>query len=161
MGQRLPSTVVPPRNSIWALITRIFCLRVSGGEQIRWRDIPPKLSRSAERRRRKAAAQMPRAVLQSRSEKPGFLRPTGFSGGTPVLSEQHRNRGAEFSAWFRTRCLDATGSLLFHRKKSTLLPQGARLTPLVATVLKHRLAERASCFGADWPREGPSAGSGR
>ena len=41
-GARLePSTtywVVPPRNSIWALITRILCPRVSGGEQIRWQD---------------------------------------------------------------------------------------------------------------------------
>ena len=27
---------VPPRNSIWALITRILCPRVSGDEQIRW-----------------------------------------------------------------------------------------------------------------------------
>ena len=30
--------IVPPRNSIWALITRILCPRVSGGEQIRWQD---------------------------------------------------------------------------------------------------------------------------
>ncbi len=29
---------VPPRNSIWALITRILCPCVSGGGQIRWQD---------------------------------------------------------------------------------------------------------------------------
>ncbi len=31
-------TTVPPSNSIWALITRILCPRVGGGEQIRWPD---------------------------------------------------------------------------------------------------------------------------
>ncbi len=35
------------------------------------------------------------------------------------------------------------------------------LTPLVATVFKHQLTERASCFGAKWSSGGPSAGSGR
>ena len=34
-----PGLPVPPSNSIWALITRILCPRVGGGEQIRWQDI--------------------------------------------------------------------------------------------------------------------------
>ncbi len=37
-GIKLPQSGVPPRNAIWALITRILCPRVSGGEQIRWQN---------------------------------------------------------------------------------------------------------------------------
>ncbi len=37
-GDREFAKAVPPRNSIWALITRILCPRVRGGEQIRWQD---------------------------------------------------------------------------------------------------------------------------
>ncbi len=39
IGTPIDSTsFLPPRNSIWALITRILCPRASGGEQIRWQD---------------------------------------------------------------------------------------------------------------------------
>ena len=62
------------------------------------------------------------------------------------------------SAWFARSRL---GSLALHDGKSIVFPQGAILTPLVATVFKHRLTERASCFLRELVSSGPFVDSCR
>ncbi len=69
--------------------------------------------------------------------------PRGFEA---EIGERGSARGFEQDA-----CL---GFLRFHGRKSRFLPQGGISIPLVATVFKHQLTERASCFGANWSSRG-------